>query len=66
MLKTECSVSIIGHVVFAENVSGVLFLMFGFGNLVQYENIVWTSFSHSYLLACLHICLVLGLTMGGD
>jgi hypothetical protein len=55
MLKTECSVSKIGHVVFAENVYGVLFLMFGFGNLVRFEKNVWTSFSHSYLFACLNM-----------
>jgi hypothetical protein len=65
MLKTECSVSKIGHVVFAENVSGVLFLMFGIGNLVWYEKMLGHLFR---ILICWHvyICLVLGLTMGGD
>jgi hypothetical protein len=65
MLQTDCSVSKIGHVFFAENVCGVLFLMFGFGNLMWDEKM----FAHLFhILLCWRVyqCLVLGLIMGGD
>jgi hypothetical protein len=40
MLKIEHMVSKIGHIVFAENVFGELFVMFGFQcNLVWYEKV---------------------------
>jgi hypothetical protein len=65
MLKTDCSVSKIGHVFFAANACAVLFLIFGFGNLVWYEKV----FEHLFhVLVSWHVyqCLVLGLIMGGD
>jgi len=65
MFQTNCSVSKIGHVFFAQNGCGVLFSMFGFGNLVWYEKL----FGHLFhILVCWHVyqCLVLGLITGGD
>jgi hypothetical protein len=59
-------VSKIGHIVFAENVSGVLFLMFGIrSNLVWYEKVfghIFTFFVYWHV----YIYLVLGLIMGGE